>query len=61
MNVSDVCVMSVVCVNDENEFFSKLNYFFLYKWLTDIIREDVITIHIQHIKEDSEDTKKFMK
>lgn len=61
MNVGDVCVMSVVCVNDENEFFSKLNYFFLYKWLIDITKEDVIIILIQHIKEDSEDIKKFVK
>lgn len=38
--------------------FAKLIFFILYKWLIDIIREDVITILIQLIKEDSEDIKK---
>lgn len=38
----------------------KFNYFILYKWHIDIIREDVIIIHIQHIREDLEDIKKFV-
>ena len=37
-----------------NEFM-KFNFFILYKWLIDITKEDVIIIHIQHIKEELAD------
>lgn len=44
-------------MNEVKNDFMNFNFFIFYKWLIDIIREDVIIIHIQLIKEGLEDIK----